>query len=202
MKHIFLRVFGLLLFQMGFSQVYVIESKLPPVLKADAGLDKSIALGDSVQLGGTQSGIDGYGNYVYLWSPSLGLSNPTSANPWAKPGGKSVYTLTVTDFNHCVVMDEVQVNVSGTGIPEEEMQVTIQIYPNPANGLVTLEVNGFTGIGSLTVSNMVGQKVFVKKLQFMNSTNVDLDVSRWEKGLYQVVLQTDKNLFTRSIMVY
>lgn len=202
MKHISLLAFGLLLFVSSFSQVYIIESKLPPVLKADAGVDKNIAVGDSVQLGGNPAAFDGYGDYIFLWSPSNGLSNPTAQNPWAKPKGKSVYTLTVTDIHHCIAMDDVQVNVSASGIPGEELSVTIQIYPNPANGLVTLSVKGFTGIGNLTISNMIGQKVFVKELHFVNSMNVDLDVSRWQKGLYQVLLQTDKNLFTKAIVVF
>jgi hypothetical protein len=95
----------------GVSQVFTIESKLPPTVKADAGDYKSIPLGDSVQLGGSQAGLDGFGNYVFLWSPATGLNNATLPNPWAKPGAKTVYTLMVTDLHHCTAMDEVKVNV-------------------------------------------------------------------------------------------
>jgi len=202
MKHITLLFFGLLLFNLGFSQYYTLGTKLPPVLKADAGLDQSIAYGDSVQLGGSQAALDGYGNYIFLWTPSSGLSDATNANPWAKPGGISIYTLTVMDMHHCIAMDEVLVNVTGTGIPEDEIPVIILMYPNPANGLVTLVVNGFTGIGNLTISNLIGQKVFFKELRFMNSGNVDLDVSRWQKGLYQVVFVTDTKLITKSLVIF
>jgi len=201
MKHIFLFAIGIWLFQSAFSQIYLIEAHLPPVLKADAGSEKSIALGDSIQLGGTPAAKDGYGGYIFLWTPSVGLSDATSPNPWAKPHGKSVYTLTVTDGHHCTSMDDVLVNVSGTGTNPEELPVSLQVYPNPADGVVNLSIGGFHGVGNIRIINTLGQKVYESEIHYINNQKIEIDVSRWQNGLYQFVVQLDKQLFTRIIMV-
>ncbi|HSW44142.1 MAG TPA: hypothetical protein VLM89_01055, partial [Phycisphaerae bacterium] len=51
--------------------------------------------GGSVVLQGSASG--GSGQYTYSWSPTAGLSDPSSATPTASPTETTTYTLTVTD---------------------------------------------------------------------------------------------------------
>jgi gliding motility-associated-like protein len=50
-------------------------------------------------------------NIKYKWSPSIGLSNDSIANPIATPKVTTKYTLTVTSKDGCAVTDEVTVNV-------------------------------------------------------------------------------------------
>lgn len=189
-------------FRSGNNNVYVIESILPPVLKADAGVDKGIALGDSVRLGGTIAGNDGYGKYLFLWSPPAGLSDPTSPNPWAKPRGKSVYTLMVVDMHNCKAMDEVLVAVSGTGIFNEDLTVSALVYPNPAHSKVNISIEGFVEKGNLSIVNILGQKVYQEEIRFVDNLKHEIDVSRWQNGLYQLVIQTDYKVITKAILIF
>jgi len=71
---------------------------------AGAGSDVSICQGSSAQLTGS-----GGGNYA--WQPATGLSAPNIYNPQASPADSTMYILTVTDGNNCVVKDSVAVNV-------------------------------------------------------------------------------------------
>lgn len=64
---------------------------------ADAGKNKTIFEGQTVQLDGTVSGDEITSVY---WSPSTGLDDPTSATPIASPVQDITYTLTVTS-NRC-----------------------------------------------------------------------------------------------------
>lgn len=72
---------------------------------ANAGIDASFCLGDSVQLNAS-------GGTSYSWSPTTGLSNPNIANPWASPSITTVYTVTVSDINGCSNSDSVTVTVN------------------------------------------------------------------------------------------
>jgi gliding motility-associated-like protein len=72
---------------------------------ANAGADKTICQGGSVQ-------IVGAGGSSYTWSPSTGLSNANIQNPVASPLATTVYTLSVTDGNGCSATDQVQVTVN------------------------------------------------------------------------------------------
>jgi gliding motility-associated-like protein len=72
----------------------------------DAGSDKTICSGDSVQLvavGGTS----------YLWNSSASLSNINISNPYAKPADTSIYYITITK-GPCSVIDSVKVNIKKT----------------------------------------------------------------------------------------
>ena len=62
---------------------------------AEAGPDKVIASGGEATLEGSASG--GAAPYSYSWTPTIGLDDPTQAQPTASPTETTVYTLTVTD---------------------------------------------------------------------------------------------------------
>ncbi len=83
------------------SMVVTITSPVP----VDAGPDTAICLGDSVQL--TASGAVGYN-----WSPSLTLSDPAIADPFAFPTDTTMYFVTGTDGAGCNSIDSVEVVVN------------------------------------------------------------------------------------------
>lgn len=56
----------------------------------------AICLGESTQLHATALGGNPSG-YTYSWNPTLGLSDPLSANPTATPAATTTYTCTVSD---------------------------------------------------------------------------------------------------------
>jgi hypothetical protein len=60
---------------------------------ANAGLNTTICLGDSVQIGETNLEI----GISYNWSPSIGLADSSSHNPWTKPLITTTYILSITD---------------------------------------------------------------------------------------------------------
>ncbi len=86
---------------------------LNPALFANAGEDSAVCVNGALILGSTPSASGGFGAYVYAWSPTTGLSNPTSGNPIATVSGNQVYSLTVTDGNNCTATDQIQI----TGLP-------------------------------------------------------------------------------------
>ncbi len=73
-------------------------------LVADAGPDVHICPGDSIQLHAS-------GGTTYSWSPPLGLSDTSIADPYAKPPATTTYTVTVSS-GVCVDTDEVTVTLN------------------------------------------------------------------------------------------
>lgn len=76
-----------------------------PIPDVDAGPDQTMCAGDTVQLQGSGSG-------VLLWTPALGLSDPTVPDPLASPETTIIYTLTATAPTTCVNSDQVTVQVN------------------------------------------------------------------------------------------
>ena len=69
--------------------------------------DQIICLGDSVQLN-----TFGEPAISFSWSPSTGLSDPNSIDPWASPSSTTTYTVTATDSQGCTDQDDATVIIS------------------------------------------------------------------------------------------
>ena len=54
----------------------------------------------------------GNGSLTYSWKPTMGLDNPTSSNPTAKPNMSTTYTVMVRDSKGCTAMEQITVNVN------------------------------------------------------------------------------------------
>ena len=77
---------------------------------ADAGPDKNMIKGNSVQLSGKVSGT----NISYFWTPTDFLDDPNLLNPVASPDKNITYTLNVSSAAGCAIaQDQVMVTVYG-----------------------------------------------------------------------------------------
>ena len=75
-------------------------------VSVDAGIDEEINEGEEVQLNAIASDMG-----TFLWSPSIGLDDPTISNPVAKPTQTTDYTVIFTTQDGCIVEDTVTISV-------------------------------------------------------------------------------------------
>jgi len=92
------------------DSVTITVNNLP---NADAGDDKSIC-----SSGASTEVLDGAGVGAILWTPALGLNDPTILNPVINPTVDTQYIIEITDANGCVNTDTTFVQVFGT-VPTE-----------------------------------------------------------------------------------
>ena len=86
-----------------YSQSFTIT--IIPKPRANAGPDKSIFLGQSVQLSG---GISIQGD-LFSWSPVLDMDDPHSLQPLVHPSTDQIYTLTVVSGSGCGTASDMMV---------------------------------------------------------------------------------------------
>jgi hypothetical protein len=94
----------------------VVVLSLPNNLSAEAGNGGSLCggIGAGIQLGGSPTATGGTPVYLYRWSPSVGLSDSTTANPIASPLVTTKYFVTVTDAKGCTAIDSTTVTINGS----------------------------------------------------------------------------------------
>lgn len=97
---------------LGNTAKDTVRVRVNAVLKAFAGVDKSITSGQTVQIGNNPAATGGYSPYTYSWSPTTNLSNPSVARPNANPSSTTTYILTVTDSYSNVAKDTMTVLVN------------------------------------------------------------------------------------------
>lgn len=101
------------------------------------------------------------------------------------PGGETCES----DFAMAVDGIHNYVHVTTDGVEETESNVSV--YPNPTNGIVTINADGLKNI---VVVNTLGQKVF-------ETIENQIDLSQFGTGLYMLKIETEHGNSVKRIMV-
>ncbi len=144
----------------------------------DAGQDKSICVGDSVQL-------NGEGGTNYSWSPPINLSDYLIGNPFASPILTTTYYLTGTNADGCTGFDTVIVTVFplpeaivyvsddtlfASGGANYQWLLNGEIIPGAISDTYIIEVSGTY---SVIVTSADGcEQISMEFLMAVNSINV------------------------------
>jgi len=183
------------------GQAIMLNSNQSLPLIANAGNDVTLITGNSVVLGSDPSAANGYGDYLYLWSPAVGLDDPTSANPLASPTITTTYLLTVTDLQSCSVQDEVIVTIQASGIDLSVDLIDFKVYPNPTDGNLLLDIMGGSGSLILKVINSTGIVVHQVNRDVGPFFREELDTRFFPKGNYFVLLIYNGRVITKSVII-
>ncbi len=169
------------------------------VFLANAGKDTTLC--SNTNSTGVKLGAPPVPIVTYLWRPAIGLSATNIAQPIANPAQSTWYYLTATDTTAttCAVnTDSVFVKVETcTGITETPT-LQAKLYPNPTNGLFTVEVPQGTGGYTFRLFNLLGQQVLEHPLQH-DKTTFPLDFA---KGiyLYQITAHSGQVKFGKLVV--
>jgi hypothetical protein len=114
---------------------------------------------------------------TFDWANSSGKTVATTQN--LTNIGAGIYTCNVTDNNGCKTTVAVTIGetVSTQNIDLERF---IQIYPNPANDILTLKININSSNVRLTMMSMDGREVLRQTLENNNT----IEVGQFARGIY------------------
>lgn len=100
-------------------------------VRACAGVDQEICLGDTIILGDliNKGALQGFKPYSFRWSPETDLSSPYVPNPLAFPKKTTNYYLEVTDSLGCFAIDSVTVMVHSPPFAEITVDKEIPVCP-------------------------------------------------------------------------
>lgn len=175
---------GNLILDSGDVTVYVSSD----VMVVDAGQDTSICIGDSILLGGTPSAYGGSGTFTYSWSPGVGLSDSTIANPTVVPSATQTYYLTVDDGVLCIITDSIAVTVNDYPIANAGVNDTLTCQN------LILGLNGTTSIAGTYTWTTIGGNI----LSGASTTTPQID----EMGLYVFEVNNFGCLGTDTVEIF
>ena len=141
--------------------------------------------------------VTGAGTYSHGASVSLVATPNTGYRfvSWTSNGTEvstnSTYTFVVTSDTSLVANFE---NI--TGIIEDGLKESISIYPNPTNRLITVSGEG-ADVKSVAVYDFMGRQIGHYNV---NTAKATFDFTGYPSGIYLVVVQTNRGIFTRKIV--
>lgn len=137
-----------------------------------------IALTQGSPIGGTYTGIGVTGNIFNQSVAGIGNFN---------------ITYSFTDSNGCASLDSSSIEVViCEGIDENKKEAIFQVFPNPSNGIFTIETNDAIQ-SKIDIYNELGLKLFSSAVT-KNQTIIDL--SAYNNGFYLVQIIDDKGSAT------
>ena len=83
------------------------------------------------------------------------------------------------------MIDDVYNNGVSMGVEIDRVQSSIRVYPNPSQGLFTLDVENVSQSDlNIIVTDIKGQVVFEKQVKSVVSYQQTLDLTRFRAGMY------------------
>jgi hypothetical protein len=143
--------------------------------------------------------------YQYQWTPTVGLSAPTSSYTTASPNVTTTYSICITSYKGrgcglvcCTVCSLVTVYVNTsccrlkTTTASGQYASDIKIYPNPAIDNITIDINLPLENAEINIYDVAGRIVWQKK-NVNEKDKHNVDISKLIKGIYFVKVMSGNN---------
>ncbi len=161
---------------------------------ASATPGTTINQGQTVTLDATAGGVD------YTWfEGNVTIANTQSTQ--STPQVTTIYTVNAIDANGCEASDQITITVI-LGLDESEIGKYVNVYPNPANGIINLAV-GFESTKNIEVEilDLLGQVVQTRTISGVANGVYQFDLSREAEGFYLMRINDGKDVFSTRISV-
>jgi hypothetical protein len=153
----------------------------------------TIASSNTLICAGQTTSLTATGAISYTWNTSA-----TSNIIVVTPTTTTAYTVTGTNSNSCSNVAIITQSVSTcTGLDSKiENQISrFVIYPNPSNGIFSIELNE---VSMVTITNNFGQVIYNEKL---NAGKGFIDIQNNVKGLYFVTISSNNYKLVTKLIV-
>ncbi|MHB8403733.1 MAG: T9SS type A sorting domain-containing protein, partial [Bacteroidia bacterium] len=89
-------------------------------------------------------------------------------------------------------------NPSGTGIQQFANSNEISIYPNPAKGIMNVELGIMNETATIEIYNTIGECVHH---QIVKSSNSQIDVSNLAEGIYNISISSNEGVVNKRLVI-
>lgn len=136
----------------------------------------------------------GPGFASYLWS-----TNATTRTIRVNSAG--VYSVTVTDSHNCQNSDSITITIINNISNESFLDKTIEIYPNPSQGLLNVKVNDPTLRFDLQITDVIGKIIVTDSHSNSGIFNKKYNLTEFSKGIYYLTIFSDEGKATRTLII-
>ena len=176
----------------------IVTIHIHDVTPLDLGSDTIVCAYETVVLNAYLPGATSY-----LWLPG-GETTPSISVDTAIYGmGSHVFRAIVTDSNGCLIEDEIRVTFEVcTGFEDKLNDISVSIYPNPANAELNILIRGKLSYANFAILNYQGQMIYSETLnQISGQVLKQLNVAAYPRGIYYIRINTEENVIIRKLVI-
>lgn len=178
-------------------------SCVPINLKAYAGLDTLIYLGDSAFIGRQPDFVTDTG-CIWYKLPNMTAAIDTISGLWVKPSVTSTYVVKQTLDCSSLKWDTVVVTINPNLVGLDKLQWfsdNINLFPNPTSGNLSISFSGAVpvDISDYSIVDNLGRIILTVEIDLKNSSFI-VSTSDLVDGLYQIHLTTQLGIVTKKFV--
>ncbi len=160
------------------------------------------SISDSIDVNGTCNGsakvvaLGGVAAYSYLWDDGSSQTVDSAVNLCS-----GTYSVTVTDSWGCATSSNV--TISDVTAVNKVNNLSMSIYPNPANDIASIKLSGINGgMVQLKFFDQRGRLVMERNINSVsNDAIINMSLSDLSSGIYSVQIQNNNQLTIQKLNV-
>ena len=103
-------------------------------------------------------------------------------------------------WGNALYLDDIKIGVENTGVNDISKTTTLDIYPNPSNGIINIGTKGLFGNFVVSVFDLLGKRVANYK-QTLSDDAMSIDLRNLNKGVYMVELSQGDNVWAEKLIL-
>ncbi len=176
----------------GSDTIIVSANPDQAVADFDYTMDHELVIFNNLSTGGS----------AYLWDFGDGLTS-TDINPYHTFPASDLYSVKLVAYNDCKsdsVTKDITVVYTGLGSLDESRN--IQLYPNPSQGIFTLEVQLENQDDlEIRIYDVVGKLIYTDLAANVLQYREKVDLSNFAKGIYYLHIQTHDEVIKKPVIL-
>ena len=173
--------------------------KVNDILHPYAGPDSLLCAEQQITLNATTVGA-----VSYEWYPGGQTTADISVDSTGIGLGSQLFIVYVTDGNNCISSDSVTIGFKDcTGISELAGVNNVKLYPNPGQGVFTLQIDSDDPLQvNLKVYNNKGGLVLEQQnVRFESSSLVRMDLTDQPAGIYLIAISNNEGQWVGKLII-
>ena len=169
-----------------------------PTPNSDFVLESSKTGNGGIEL--TPIAPGGTGEYIWLYGDG-GKSSNKNKHTYIYNGQIGLFTVTLiinNDGCESNTSKEARINVLST---QDVNTNNINVYPNPSNGWVNVELMNVEGAKSITITDVLGKTIATQQISNGVQSTQRVDLSNAKAGVYFIQVQTNTGVYSKKISV-
>jgi PKD repeat protein len=149
----------------------------------------------------TPSAANGSGEYTWVYGDG-GTSTNKAQHDYVYVGGLGLFkvTLKITD-NGCSSSTTKDVIINAMGIAGASLDNTINVYPNPSNGVFGIKMSNNEQVTAINVYSVIGAKVLTQKYDKTLQAFYPIDLSAEKSGIYLINVTTTTGTYSAKVTI-
>ncbi len=112
--------------------------------------------------------------------------------------GSTIVSFSASSFDN----DYISLDFCLTSNIEKIENDNLNLYPNPAQDIVYIDFNNkISNSNIVQISNIYGRILFNKEIKNTNDKYLEIDVSDYAKGIYNIVIKNEAGIYSKKLII-